>query len=141
MANNIQAPRDENSVPTALFAQQGAVGFVAPGRIDQTTGRILVDFAAGVGTTGTEVPVGAIDGANVTFTTTNPPGFITVGGVSYFPNEEFTFTGSGPYTLTLSQAPFPNQTLHSIYFTMAAAPPSSGGFDTGGFDTAGFDTG
>ncbi len=123
--SNINAKRDDNAVPTALFAQQGMVQFVAPGQIDQITGRILVDISGGTTQTGTEIPVGTIDGNNVTFTTVNPPGFITVGGVTYFPNDGFTFTGSGPYTLTLTQAPFPNQTIHSVYFSTSVVTPGS----------------
>lgn len=122
---NVNAKHDDNSVPTALFAQQGAVSFVAPGQIDQITGRILVDISGGTNTSGTEVPTGTIDGSNTTFTTINPPAFITVGGVSYFPNDGFTFTGSGPYTLTLTQAPFPNQTIHSVYFSTSVVTPGS----------------
>lgn len=44
---NVNAKHDDNSVPTALFAQQGATSFVAPGQIDQITGRILVDLSGG----------------------------------------------------------------------------------------------
>lgn len=51
MANNKNAPRDDNAIPTAVFAQQGATQFVAPGQIDQLTGRILVDVAGGSGAT------------------------------------------------------------------------------------------
>lgn len=45
---NVNAKHDDNAVPTALFAQQGATSFVAPGQIDQNTGRILVDLGGGV---------------------------------------------------------------------------------------------
>ena len=47
MSRNFNAPHDDNAVPTAIFAQQGATTFVAPGQIDQTTGRILVDTSGG----------------------------------------------------------------------------------------------
>jgi hypothetical protein len=50
--SNFNAPHDDNAVPTALFAQQGATSFVAPGQIDQITGRILVDLAGGGGVAG-----------------------------------------------------------------------------------------
>lgn len=46
MANK-NAPHDDNYVPTALFAISTATNFVAPGQIDQITGRILVDASGG----------------------------------------------------------------------------------------------
>lgn len=51
MANK-NSPHDDNYVAAALFAQQGATSFVAPGQIDQITGRILVDLAGGGGVAG-----------------------------------------------------------------------------------------
>lgn len=54
-----QAPRDENFVPTALFESSTTAGLTLPGKIDQTTGRILIDGSAGgTGATGATGPTG-----------------------------------------------------------------------------------
>lgn len=57
-----QAPRDENFVPTALFESSTTPGLTLSGKIDQTTGRILVDGSAGgtgpTGPTGATGPTG-----------------------------------------------------------------------------------
>ncbi len=132
------APRDANRIPTALFEISTEPGFVMPGQINEFTGRILVDASGGASSSGTEIPSGTIDGSNVTFGTINPPGFITVGGVSYFPNDGFTFTGSGPYVLTLTDPPQTNQTIHSVYFSQSVIPPTSE-FDLSVFDSAIFE--
>ena len=72
MSRNYNAPRDDNAVPTAIFAQQGAVSFVAPGQIDQITGRILVDISGGTNTSGTEIPTGTIDDTDKTHSDDHP---------------------------------------------------------------------
>ena len=46
MPSNVDARHDSNYVPSALFVQEGATTYVAPGQIDQITGRILVDFGS-----------------------------------------------------------------------------------------------
>lgn len=50
--SNVNARHDDNNVASALFVQVGATTTVAPGQIDQTTGRILVDLAGGGGVAG-----------------------------------------------------------------------------------------
>lgn len=45
----MEAPRDENFVPAALFEIDGQPGEVMPGQIDELTGRILVDATGGGG--------------------------------------------------------------------------------------------
>jgi hypothetical protein len=51
---NINAPRDDNQVPADLFEIVGQPGYVAPGQIDETTGRILVDLD-GIVLTGAQI--------------------------------------------------------------------------------------
>ena len=41
---NVNAKHDDNSVSSAIFVQEAAQTTVAPGQIDQITGRILVDL-------------------------------------------------------------------------------------------------
>lgn len=99
---NINSKSDDNFVRTAMFAQQGATQFVAPGQIDQLTGRILVDLAGGGGVAGalqTDVFVStnnqtvfnasktvagtiflSINGAIQTPTNVDPSGYYTVTG-------------------------------------------------------------
>lgn len=57
-----EAPRDQNHVPTALFESSTAPGVTFPGRIDQNTGRILVDSAGGGSGTVTTVSVVTANG-------------------------------------------------------------------------------
>jgi hypothetical protein len=43
---NVNAKHDDNSVSSAIFVQEAAQTTVAPGQIDQITGRILVDLGS-----------------------------------------------------------------------------------------------
>ena len=118
---NINAPFDDNITRAALFAQQGATSFVAPGQIDETTGRILVDVSGQVSTSelGQEVPTGTVNGVNTTFTVQNNPifgevsGQVMVSSVQNPSNYGYTVSGTGPYTLTYVNAP--TQTPDSFY--------------------------
>ena len=77
------APRDANDVPAALFLIDGSYREVAPGRIDNTTGRILVDSTGGRGGSSLtqETPTGTVNGSNTTFTVAHQPVFIVVDGM------------------------------------------------------------
>lgn len=67
------APRDNNFVPATLFEKDGVPGEVMPGKIDEVTGRILVDSAAGSGTV-TSVSVVTANGfAGTVATATSTP--------------------------------------------------------------------
>ena len=120
--SNVNFPRDDNAVPTAGFAIQGATQFVAPGQIDQLTGRILVDISGNVtgNTVNMEIPVGTVNGINTIFTVQNLPIFVdTSGQVNVSSTQDgtnygFVVSGSAPsYTLTFTNAP--TQTPHSFY--------------------------
>lgn len=67
------SPRDGNFVTAALFEIDGSTREVMPGQIDQATGRILVDSAAGSGTV-TSVSVVTANGfaGSVATATTTP---------------------------------------------------------------------
>lgn len=96
MSNNVNAPRDGNAVPTALFAQQGATTFVAPGQIDQITGRILVDVSGGTGNAFTYNEI--VSGSGTTFTLANTPisGLYAIYGQGQrlYPTTDFTISGA-----------------------------------------------
>lgn len=69
----MEAPRDQNYVPSALFEIDGQPGQVMPGKIDETTGRILVDTSGGTGTV-TDVSVVSANGfAGTVATSTTTP--------------------------------------------------------------------
>lgn len=121
MAENINAPHDDNAVPTALFAISTSVTNVAPGQIDEITGRVLVDVSGGISTTelGQEVPTGTVNGVNLIFTVENNPVFgdvsgqVMVSSVQNPTNYGYVVSGTGPYTLTYVNAP--TQTPDSFY--------------------------
>jgi hypothetical protein len=69
----VDAPRDGNDVPAALFLISGSTRQVAPGQINTVTGRVLVDTASGSGTV-TSVSVVTANGlAGTVATATTTP--------------------------------------------------------------------
>lgn len=123
---NTNAPRDDNAVPTALFAISTSPSFVAPGQIDELTGRILVDVSGGGGGGGStlnmEIPSGTVNGVNKIFTVQNTPVFIdTSGQVNVSSTQDATNFGytfsSGTVTFTFA----PTQTPHSFYNSAAGS--------------------
>lgn len=119
MANQ-NAPHDDNYVPTALFAVSSAPTTVAPGRIDQVTGRVLVDLGGNTGTS-VEIPTGTVNGVNTVFTVTNLPIWMEVSGQTMVSqttdptNYGYSVTGTGPYTITFLNPPATTQTPHSFH--------------------------
>jgi hypothetical protein len=69
----VNAPRDGNDVPAALFLVSGSNREVQPGQINSATGRVLVDTASGSGTV-TSVSVVTANGfaGSVATATTTP---------------------------------------------------------------------
>lgn len=107
MSQNFNAPRDANAVPTAIFAQQGATSFVAPGQIDQTTGRILVDLAGGGSVAGAlQTDIFVSTNGQTVFTATKTIAamiYVSVQGVIQTPSN---VDPSGYYTATSSTVTF-----------------------------------
>lgn len=69
-----EAPRDQNHVPTALFESSSTPGLTLPGRIDEITGRVLVDNSGGGSGTVTSVSVVTANGfAGTVATATTTP--------------------------------------------------------------------
>lgn len=69
MTDTHVALKDANSVASAIFESSTSPGVILRGKIDEITGRVLVDNAASGGGTGTWYSVsGTIDGTNPTFT-------------------------------------------------------------------------
>lgn len=95
--------KDEQSAQ-ALGAESTTVpGKIVPGMIDEATGRWLVTGESS-GSGGT-IPTGTVNGVNVTFTSAVNPGLIFTENGWYTPNNGFTVTGSGPYTITMTIPP------------------------------------
>lgn len=105
------APRDGSFIPTALFEIDGSsTREVMPGQIDEATGRILVDSAAGGGTV-TSVSVVSANGfaGSVATATTTPAitlsttitGILSGNGTAI---SAATTTGSGSVVLATSPA-------------------------------------
>ena len=99
---------------------------------DPTTHRLLVDFAGGVfisNSLALEIPTGTVNGINTVFTVQNNPLFEEVSGqvmVSQTQdgtNYGYTISGTGPYTITFSNAP--TQTPHSFYASTSSGSLSS----------------
>ena len=103
MPSNVNAPRDANAAPTAIFAQQGATSFVAPGQIDQTTGRILVDVS-GAGVTSLTVTSlsSQLNGSTKSFTIPANTGILGVFGSSapFVFDPTTDYSGGGTTTIT-----------------------------------------
>lgn len=103
-----EAPRDQNHIPTALFESSTTPGLTISGKIDQTTGRILIDSAAGSGTV-TTVSVVSANGfagsvANATTTpaitiSTTVTGILSGNGTAI---SAASTTGSGSVVLATS---------------------------------------
>jgi hypothetical protein len=66
----------------------------------------------GGGGTTIEIPTGAIDGTNVTFTVTHIPKYIVLNGATYFENDGYTRVG---LTVTMLVVPMAGSTLRSAY--------------------------
>lgn len=108
----MEAPRDQNFVPTALGVSSDDGVTTIPFQIDPITGRLLTDTSGGGSTNYSdgETPGGAINGSNVTFTLAHNPNpdlslqlfkngqLLTAGG------EDYTLVGT---TITLNTAPLP----------------------------------
>lgn len=71
-----------------------------------------------------ETPTGTINGTNRTFTVTNEPKALVIDGVTKFVNngttdnpsyKTFTYTGTGPYTITIAVGGAPVYQLRSLY--------------------------
>ena len=100
--SNYNAPHDDNSVPTAVFAQQGATQFVAPGQINQITGRILVDMSGGtVISTSMQKDQFSATNNQTTFIPSKTPVFdfyMSVNGAIQTPSTDYSIVG-GDYVL------------------------------------------
>ena len=112
---NVNAPRDNNSIPTALFAQQGSVTTVAPGQIDQTTGRILVDASGASVAAALQTDIFVSTANQTVFTSSLTMAaiiYVSVQGVIQTPNN---VDPSGYYTATSSTVTFSSgQVIGSI---------------------------
>lgn len=138
---NINAKHDDNAVPTALFAQSGATSFVAPGQIDQITGRILVDVSGtGAGSVlAVEIPTGTVNGVNTVFTVTHTPVFIEVSGQVMVSstidptNYGFTYSAGTITFVNAPTGPANPQTPHSFYNSTTGSSSLSSFFQTDTF--------
>lgn len=95
--SNVNSQADDNFVRTAMFVQQGATQFVAPGQIDQITGRILVDVSGGGG--GNNFTYNEIvSGSGTSFTLAHTPvsGLLAVYGQGQrlSPTADYTISGA-----------------------------------------------
>lgn len=103
--SNINAKHDDNAVPTAVFAQQGATSFVAPGQINQITGRILVDASGGGGSSTQVYSLSSqLNGSTKSFTIPTNTAIVGVFGSSAPFVFDYTtdYTGSGTTILTFT---------------------------------------
>lgn len=101
--NNIQAPRDQNYVPAALFEIDGSPGQVMPGQIDELTGRILVDNSGGGGTTFRTDTFTSTNGQTAFTSSQNVSStiYFSLNGSIQRPNSDYTVSGN---TATLNNA-------------------------------------
>ena len=80
-------------------------------RVNPTTGRLLVSGTGGGGGLTKELPVGAIDGNNNTYTVDNVPTLLFLAGQYQAVAGDdvdiidYTISGSGPYTLSFNDPP------------------------------------
>ncbi len=82
----MDAPRDQNHVPTALGVSSTDGITTLPFEIDPITGRLLVDATGGGGIT--EITVtGTVDGSNKVFTCTQPT-FVISDGIWFKTNDK-----------------------------------------------------
>jgi hypothetical protein len=115
---NINSPRDDNSVPADLFEIVGHPGYVAPGQIDEFTGRVLVDAIGSIGPTGAQIAAHFITDIFVStngqtiFTASQAAPlsteYITENGSIMTPSSEYSISGN---TLTLSSGVPSNITI------------------------------
>ncbi len=100
------ALKDANSVASAIFESSTSPGVIFRGKIDEITGRILVDSAGGSGGTLTWYDVsGVLDGANVTFTIPVAPAsgiILILARQPQMDTIDYSVTGS---TITMTYAP------------------------------------
>lgn len=99
---NVNSPHDDNYVAAAVFAQQGATQFVAPGQINEITGRILVDAGGGSGVASSMQKDQYVATNNQTvFSATKTVAFdfyLSVNGAIQTPTTDYS-VGGGNYTL------------------------------------------
>jgi hypothetical protein len=102
--NNIQAPRDQNFVPAALFEIDGSSPpQVMPGQINQSTGRILVEGAGGFANFQNDVYTSSAN-ETIFFTSQGDVSFdfgMYINGLRQTPGVDYTLVGGGSeYVLT-----------------------------------------
>ncbi len=110
MADTHVALKDANSVASAIFESSTSPGVILRGKIDEITGRILVDSAGGSGGTGTYYDVsGTINGINTVFTipvTVTSDFLLWLARQSQMLTTDFTYSaGVGVTTITYVSAP------------------------------------
>lgn len=95
-----------------------------PGQAISKTGQFTFDnISVGSSTQlQMEIPVGLVNGVNLTYTLQNNPVYIEVSGqqmvsqVQDPTNYGYSVTGSGPYTVSFLTAPASTQTPHSWHY-------------------------
>ena len=103
---NINGKHDDNAIVTAMFAQQGATSFVAPGQIDETTGRILVDASGASVASALQTDIFVATANQTVFTSSLTMAaiiYVSVQGVIQTPSN---VDPSGYYTATSSTVTF-----------------------------------
>ena len=127
MANNQNASREGNFVPTALAVSSVDFQSTVTLAADPISHRLLVDLAGGVqtGALGFEIPAGTVNGVNTVFTVQNIPQFVEVSGQVMASSTQdpsnfgYVLTGtSAPYTITFSTAP----TLYTYFHFNGTSP-------------------
>jgi hypothetical protein len=103
-----------------LLGAAASIDFVGAGVSGGIIGADVTETIAGGTSITEEVPAsGNIDGVNKVFTFTNNPKLIKLGGavqsIIIGAEGDFTKTGSGPYTITFTNAPEINSILRSYY--------------------------
>lgn len=66
---------------------------------------LTISSTGGSATFSSETPSGTINGTNTVFTLNNIPKFLFLNGQYQTVTTDYAVTGSGPYTLTYTQAP------------------------------------
>lgn len=95
----------KHSQPTAEWSYHEADSrYYTKGQVDAAVA------AAGGG--GVEIPVGDVNGVNVTYTVSNTPKFLTVDGQAIYENYGYTLS---TLTITMENAPLTGQILRSHY--------------------------
>jgi hypothetical protein len=103
----MDAPRDNNFIPTALFEIDGEPGEVMPGQINQATGRILVDAVSAVSSSMQKDVFVATSGQTV-FDASKTVAFdfyLSVQGIIQTPTTDYTLAGN---VVTLTAGSYPN---------------------------------